>query len=304
MDGTTTGAAEVLAASLANTKRGDLVGDRTFGLASEQKLIPLDDGAALFLTVARLLQRRWQIHLEEGVTPTEVVRASAASADDSDDGEDVITTPGTPKDSTIGPRPLSSEDPVLRRASELLKSPVKTSRLVLSCPSSCGRAEHSQLSVTLLLLALFACLAACDNPKSAGISVPKHGDAAKERATPHLDPPPAPALLVSPSFSTISAPIASVAGLRLRPSLPSHSFLPSYHANSREIAEEAHRRGYQIMLHLPMQSLATECPNRSNSTPECPRPDFRCRGRHAAKRPLCRRCQQPSGFPGHPPMAR
>src|SRR5271167_725002 len=52
MDGTTTGAAEVLAAAFANTKRGDLVGDRTFGLASEQKLIPMDDGAAVILTSA------------------------------------------------------------------------------------------------------------------------------------------------------------------------------------------------------------------------------------------------------------
>jgi carboxyl-terminal processing protease len=125
MDGTTTGASEVLAAALANTKRGDLVGDRTFGHASEQKLIPLEDGAALFLTVANYYNADGKSILEEGVTPTEVVRASGVSADDSDDGEEVTTTPGTPKDSSIGPRPLSSEDPVLRRALELLKSPVK-----------------------------------------------------------------------------------------------------------------------------------------------------------------------------------
>ncbi len=126
MDGTTTGAAEVLAASLANTKRGDLVGDRTFGLASEQRLIPLDDGAALFLTVANYYNADGKSILEEGVTPTEVVRASSTAGDDSDDGdEDVTPTPGTPKDSTIGPRPLSPDDPVLRKALELLKSPVK-----------------------------------------------------------------------------------------------------------------------------------------------------------------------------------
>jgi carboxyl-terminal processing protease len=126
MDGTTTGAAEVLAASLANTKRGNLVGDRTFGLASEQKLIPLEDGAALFLTVANYYNEDGKSILEEGVTPTEIVRASVASADDGDDGEDATSsTPGTPKDSTLGPRPLSSDDPVLRKALELLKSPVK-----------------------------------------------------------------------------------------------------------------------------------------------------------------------------------
>ncbi|MGB7437487.1 MAG: divergent polysaccharide deacetylase family protein [Candidatus Acidiferrum sp.] len=35
------------------------------------------------------------------------------------------------------------------------------------------------------------------------------------------------------------------------------SVLPN-HADSTEVAQEAHRRGYQVMLHLPMQSLANE----------------------------------------------
>src|SRR5258706_19160 len=51
MDGTTTGAAEVLAAAIANTNRGNLVGDRTFGLASEQKLNSMGDSEALILPV-------------------------------------------------------------------------------------------------------------------------------------------------------------------------------------------------------------------------------------------------------------
>ncbi len=37
------------------------------------------------------------------------------------------------------------------------------------------------------------------------------------------------------------------------------SVLPE-HLHSAEIAEEAHRRGYQVMLHLPMQSVANEKP--------------------------------------------
>jgi carboxyl-terminal processing protease len=124
MDGTTTGAAEVLAASLANTKRGDLIGDRTFGLASEQKLLPMDDGAAIILTVANYYNSDGKSILEEGVTPTEVVRAGANAADDGDDGEDSASTTNQ-KEPPLGPRPLSSEDPVLRRALELLKNPVK-----------------------------------------------------------------------------------------------------------------------------------------------------------------------------------
>jgi polysaccharide deacetylase 2 family uncharacterized protein YibQ len=42
--------------------------------------------------------------------------------------------------------------------------------------------------------------------------------------------------------------------------LPYHltiSVLP-YHAHSSEIAQEAHRRGYQVMLHLPMEAQRGE----------------------------------------------
>jgi carboxyl-terminal processing protease len=124
MDGTTTGAAEVLAASLANTKRGDLVGDRTFGLASEQKLITMDDGAALILTVANYYNADGKPILEEGVTPTEVVRAVANAADDGDDGDDSTST-SNQKEPPLGPRPLSSDDLILRKALELLKNPAK-----------------------------------------------------------------------------------------------------------------------------------------------------------------------------------
>jgi carboxyl-terminal processing protease len=126
MDGTTTGPAEILAASIANTKRGDLVGDRTFGLASEQKLITLDDGSAIILTVANYYNPDGKAILEEGVAPTEIVR-NALVTDDSEDGGDDSTpaTSATPQKEApqLGPRPLSSEDPVLRKALELLKNP-------------------------------------------------------------------------------------------------------------------------------------------------------------------------------------
>jgi carboxyl-terminal processing protease len=127
MDGTTTGPAEILAASIANTKRGDLVGDRTFGLASEQKLITLDDGSAIILTVANYYNADGKAILEEGVAPTEIVR-NALVTDDSEDGGDDSSTPAasaTPQKESpqLGPRPLSSEDPVLRKALDLLKNP-------------------------------------------------------------------------------------------------------------------------------------------------------------------------------------
>jgi len=44
------------------------------------------------------------------------------------------------------------------------------------------------------------------------------------------------------------------------------SVLPN-HDHSAEIASEAHRRGYQVMLHLPMQSIANETPETQELRP-------------------------------------
>ena len=124
VDVTTSGAAEVLASAMVANHRGDVVGERTFGLASEQKLITMDDGAALILTVANYYNPGGKAILEEGVTPTEVVRAVAE--DDSDSGdEEAAPAPENQKEPGLGPRPLSPEDPIYHRALDLLKTPVK-----------------------------------------------------------------------------------------------------------------------------------------------------------------------------------
>jgi polysaccharide deacetylase 2 family uncharacterized protein YibQ len=47
------------------------------------------------------------------------------------------------------------------------------------------------------------------------------------------------------------------------------SVLPN-HEHSTEIAQEAHRRGFQVMLHLPMQSVANETPETQELHPGMP----------------------------------
>lgn len=120
VDGTTSGASEVLASAILANHRGELVGERTFGLASEQKLITLDDGSALFLTVANYYNAGDKPILEEGVTPTEVVRAAA---DQDSEVSDETPSQSDAEKELSGPRPLSPEDPVFRRALDLLKAP-------------------------------------------------------------------------------------------------------------------------------------------------------------------------------------
>jgi hypothetical protein len=53
------------------------------------------------------------------------VRASASAAEDGDDGDDSASSTSNQKEPPLGPRPLSSDDLILRRALELLKNPAK-----------------------------------------------------------------------------------------------------------------------------------------------------------------------------------
>jgi len=126
MDGTTSGAAEILASAMEINHRGQLVGERTFGLASEQKLITLDDGSALILTVANYYNSSGKSILDEGVVPTEVVRASVAdNADGSDEDDATANTTTDTQQTPPSVRPLSPDDPVLKKALELFKTPAK-----------------------------------------------------------------------------------------------------------------------------------------------------------------------------------
>jgi carboxyl-terminal processing protease len=112
----TLGAAEVLAAALGGNERAGLVGGRTFGGASEQKLIPLEDGSALVLSVAYYYTPAGKSILEEGVQPTVPVRLPL---DFSDDDDAAVTTP-QPR------RAAPADDPVLRKALDLLKDAAVT----------------------------------------------------------------------------------------------------------------------------------------------------------------------------------
>jgi carboxyl-terminal processing protease len=107
--GATSGAAEILAGSISGNKRGDVVGERTFGSASQQKLIQLDDGAAVNLTVAFYYTPNGKSIPQEGVTPTTEV---TNPTDDPLAYSRAQNPPLTPGD--------SKSDPVLSKGLELL----------------------------------------------------------------------------------------------------------------------------------------------------------------------------------------
>jgi C-terminal processing protease CtpA/Prc len=76
----------------------------------------------LFLTVANYYNAGSKPILEDGVTPSEVVRAAAE--EDSEVGDDGSAS-STSKEAPSGPRPLSPEDPIFHKALDLLKTPAK-----------------------------------------------------------------------------------------------------------------------------------------------------------------------------------
>jgi carboxyl-terminal processing protease len=83
----TAGAAEVVAAAILENARGDVVGDKTFGDGSVQKTIPLPDGSALILSVAKYYSPSGKAIQDAAVTPNIVVADSdddAALPDDDD----------------------------------------------------------------------------------------------------------------------------------------------------------------------------------------------------------------------------
>ncbi len=75
----TGGPAEVLAGAVLENARGDVVGDKTFGLGSIQKLIPIPDGSALILSIAKYYTPNGKAIQDTAITPNITV------ADSSDD---------------------------------------------------------------------------------------------------------------------------------------------------------------------------------------------------------------------------
>lgn len=69
----TYGAAEIAAAAIGDAKRGDVIGERTFGEGSVQKTLDTPDGGAVLLTVAKYESPSGNKIQDNAVTPTVAV---------------------------------------------------------------------------------------------------------------------------------------------------------------------------------------------------------------------------------------
>jgi len=111
----TAGPAELVASAIQDNQRGDILGDKTFGEGSIQKLIEVPDGSALILSVAKYYTPNGKIIQDTGITPNILVASSDDVLTISDDDDSTAPAEETPK-------PQQKEDEQLRKAIEVLKA--------------------------------------------------------------------------------------------------------------------------------------------------------------------------------------
>jgi len=114
VDRSSAGPAEIVADAIKDNKRGDVVGDKTFGTGSIQKLIELQDGSALILSVAKYYSPDGKAIQDVAVTPNFVVSNNNNDDFVSPDEDQNVTTPGTEQ--------KNQTDEQLQRAIEVLNS--------------------------------------------------------------------------------------------------------------------------------------------------------------------------------------
>jgi carboxyl-terminal processing protease len=113
----TAGPAEIVAAAILENARGDVVGDKTFGDGSVQKLIEMQDNSALILSIAKYYSPSGKAIQDASVTPNVLV-ADAAEDDGGLPDEDQQAAPGERK----AEKPKNQPDDQLNKALEVLKN--------------------------------------------------------------------------------------------------------------------------------------------------------------------------------------
>jgi carboxyl-terminal processing protease len=110
----TAGPAEIVAAAILENARGDVLGDKTFGAGSIQKMIPLQDSSALNLTVAKYYSPQGKAIQDSAVTPNILV---AGEEEVTLPDEDETATPATDQEPKKAP-----QDEQLKKAIEVVKT--------------------------------------------------------------------------------------------------------------------------------------------------------------------------------------
>jgi len=112
----TAGPAEIVASAILENARGDVVGDKTFGDGSVQKLIEMRDNSALILSIAKYYSPSGKAIQDAAVTPNVMVADIVDDAGLPD--EDQPAVPDEKKEK----KPKNQTDEQLNKALEVLKN--------------------------------------------------------------------------------------------------------------------------------------------------------------------------------------
>ena len=112
----TAGPAEIVASAILENARGDVVGDKTFGDGSVQKLIELPDGSALILSIAKYYSPQGKAIQDAAVTPNIVVADTNDDGPVPDEDENAVPADNNQK------KPPSDRDEQLQKAIQVLKA--------------------------------------------------------------------------------------------------------------------------------------------------------------------------------------
>jgi carboxyl-terminal processing protease len=133
IDNGTAGAAEIVASAFVERKRGDVVGEKSFGSGADQELFTLRDGDGLLLTTVKWASASGKPFLGEdrarsGIAPSvEVKRPEAPDTAEVDDTGNEEPQPPSPTASPEAPKP-PPEDLQLKKALELLRDKAPAQR--------------------------------------------------------------------------------------------------------------------------------------------------------------------------------
>lgn len=108
----TAGASEIAAAALLDSKRAQVVGERTYGNAAVRKAITLEDGAAVILATAKYYSPSGKAIQDTGVTPSVLQAQAIELADDDEDATGAAPEP---------PKPAQESDDLILKKSLSLK---------------------------------------------------------------------------------------------------------------------------------------------------------------------------------------
>jgi carboxyl-terminal processing protease len=131
IDSGTAGAAEVVASAFLEDKRGDVVGEKSFGAGAEQELFTLRDGDGLLLTTVKWASGSGKPFLGEDRNHSGIAPSVEVKRPENQDATDVEDLTGNNEEKPNQPKPKSPSEPVapkpqpedtqMKKAIELLR---------------------------------------------------------------------------------------------------------------------------------------------------------------------------------------